>query len=88
MIKFVIFSYQTKLYSLIHCCRSSGNSYLTDVKQQFVSLCSREADGRGLHQNVIAYSLYGDFSKLDHFHRYFDPINSTLDNVKRVYPGT
>ena len=58
-----------------------------DTKQQFASLCSCKADGRGLHQNVIAYSLYGNLSEPNIFRRYVDPIKSTLDTVKRVYPG-
>jgi len=65
----------------------SSEICLNGMKQQFFSLCSCKADGRGLHQNVIAYSLYGNLSEPNIFRRYVDPIKSTLDIVKRVYPG-
>jgi len=64
-----------------------SESCLTDAEQTFVSLCSCKADNRGLHQNVIAFSLYGNFSDPKHFDRYVDPIKATLANISQVYPG-
>ena len=61
-------------------------SCLTD-DETFVSTCSCKADNRGLHQNVIAFSLYGDFSDPNIFNRYVDPIKATLANISQVYPG-
>ena len=52
-----------------------------DAKQAIVSLCSCKADNRGLHQNVIGFSLYGNFSDPKHFDRYVDPIKATLANI-------
>ena len=52
------------------------------------SYCSRKADGRGLNQNVISYSLYGNFSDPRHHNRYAGPINYILTNISQVYPGT
>ena len=66
----------------------SSEMGLIDPKDNSVSLCSSKADKRGLHQNVIAYSLYGNFSDTKHFNRYFIPIKSNLDYIKKVYPGT
>ena len=53
----------------------------------FASLCSCEADRRGLHQNVIAYSLYGNFSDPKLFTRYVEPIKIILANISQSYPG-
>ena len=51
------------------------------------SYCSGKADRRGLHQNVISYSLYGNFSDLRHYNRYAGAINYLLSNISQVYPG-
>jgi len=56
-------------------------------EQNFVSYCSYKADRRGLNQNVIAYSLYGNFSNENHFTRYADPLKIILSNISHVYPG-
>ena len=56
-------------------------------EQNFVSYCSHKADRRGLNQNVIAYSLYGNFSNENHFTRYADPLKIILSNISQVYPG-
>jgi hypothetical protein len=55
--------------------------------KDFVSFCSLESDFRGLHQNVIAYSLYGDFSDPKIAIRYLDPVKMLLTNVSQAYPG-
>ena len=54
---------------------------------EFVSFCSCDADHRGLHQNVIAYSLYGNFSDPKLFTRYVEPIKIILANISQSYPG-
>ena len=59
----------------------------TDEQNKFVSYCSYEADRRGLNQNIIAFSLYGNFSDERHFTRYADPIKIILSNISQVYPG-
>jgi hypothetical protein len=51
------------------------------------SYCSGKADGRGLKQNVISYSLYGNFSDPQHFNRYAGAISYILSNISQVYPG-
>ena len=53
----------------------------------FVSYCSLEADKRGPHQNVIAFSLYGDFSNSTYATRYLDPFKMTIQNISQVYPS-
>ena len=53
----------------------------------FASLCSCQADRRGLHQNVISYSLYGNFSDPKLFTRYVEPIKIILANISQSYPG-
>ena len=58
-----------------------------DVEQKFVSFCSCKADRRGLNQNVIAYSLYGNFGDPQHFTRYIDPFKIILSNITQAYPG-
>lgn len=58
-----------------------------EAEKNFVSMCSCKADRRGLHQNVIAFSLYGNFSDAKHFTRYVDPIRILLANISQVYPG-
>jgi hypothetical protein len=52
-----------------------------------VSYCSWEADRRGPQQNVISYSLYGNFSDPKHFKRYAEPIKFILANISQFYPG-
>ena len=54
--------------------------------KQFRSYCSLEADNP--HQNVIAYSLYGDFSDAKILARYVDPfLRNTIANISSAYPG-
>jgi len=81
---------------LIFNCYTINNDDLTDddgkvcrseAEKNFVSMCSCSADRRGLHQNVIAFSLYGNFSDANHFTRYVDPIRILLANISQVYPG-
>ena len=58
-----------------------------DSDGQMVSYCSLEADRRGPNQNVISYSLYGNFSDPKHFERYAEPIKFILPKIKQFYPG-
>jgi len=51
------------------------------------SFCSKEADSRGPHQNVISYSLYGNFSNPQHYARYTGLIKHILFNISNIYPG-
>ena len=51
------------------------------------SYCSLEADRSGPRQNVISYSLYGNFSDPGHYFRYAEPIKFILSNISQVYPG-
>ena len=59
-----------------------------ESEEKFVSYCSCDADRRGLNQNVIAYSLYGNFSNPRHFARYADPFKIILANISQSYPGS
>lgn len=63
-------------------------SSATEAADPVMSYCSRKADRRGPKQNVISYSLYGNFSDPSHYNRYAAPlINYILSNVTQVYPG-
>ena len=83
------------LFIIIHQPSFNGGwksviPYSTKSEQDnapFVSFCSREADRRGLRQNVIAYSLYGDFSNPKVFARYVDPLKLILANISQAFPG-
>ena len=66
---------------------SNSNDDSLCQSSKFVSMCSCDADRRGFHQNVIAYSLYGNFSNPKHFSRYVDPIKAILSNISESYPG-
>jgi hypothetical protein len=62
----------------IHCQSSSF----------FNSTCSAAADGRGPHQNVIGYSIYGgNFSESTFFDLYLKSFRDTLRTVPIKYPG-
>lgn len=58
-----------------------------DNDYSFNSTCSRAADERGPNQRVIAYSLYGDFSREDVFHKYLSPLKRTISLIPLIYPG-
>jgi hypothetical protein len=61
--------------------------YQIESDGQMVSYCSLEADRRGPNQNVISYSLYGNFSDPDHFKKYAQSIELILPKIKQFYPG-
>ena len=66
---------------------SNDNKYHRTNSDPVMSYCSKEADNRGPHQNVISYSLYGNFSDPKHFVRYTGAIKYILSNITQVYPG-
>ena len=41
---------------------------------------------RGLHQKVIAFSLYGNFSDPNIFARYVDPMRISIERLKKEFP--
>jgi hypothetical protein len=55
---------------------------------QFNSTCSCTADLLGPHQKVIAYSIYGDFSRVDVVRKYLQPFKETLKRIPSIYPGS
>ncbi|XP_046637085.1 uncharacterized protein LOC124315451 [Daphnia pulicaria] len=55
--------------------------------KNFNSACSHTADMRGPHQKIIAYSIYGDFSRKDIVHKYLKPFRETLSKIPYIYPG-
>jgi hypothetical protein len=55
---------------------------------RFNSTCSPTADLRGPHQKVIAYSIYGDFSRVNVVHQYLKPLKETLRRIPLIYPGS
>ena len=72
----------------------NGNIYynnqllISNYSSNIVSYCSEKADLRGPHQNVIAYSLYGNFSDPKVIERYVEPFKLILSNISRVLsPG-
>jgi len=51
-------------------------------------LCSCKADNRGLHQNVVAYSLYGPFDTNPyHFAKYYSSMQANVERIQNVYKG-
>ena len=53
----------------------------------FHSTCNPNSDTRGFHQQVIAYSLYGDLTRPDLVRRYLDPLKDTIDIIYNHFPG-
>ncbi|KAK4005953.1 hypothetical protein OUZ56_011079 [Daphnia magna] len=62
-------------------------SYLNLEERKPLSTCSLTADRRGLHQKVIAYSIYGDFSQKEVVNRYLKPLRETIKTIPSIYPG-
>lgn len=52
-----------------------------------VSTCGCRADFRGLHQDVVAFSLYGNFSDPQMFDRYVGPMSTIIGEILHSYPG-
>ncbi|XP_046632183.1 uncharacterized protein LOC124311857 [Daphnia pulicaria] len=61
------------------------NMSATELK--FKSTCSMAADHRGFHQNVIGYSIYGDFSDSNFYGQYLSVFSETLRTIPIRYPG-
>ena len=60
----------------------------TTIKRSFNSTCSLAADGRGPHQNVISYSMYGkNFSDPNFFDLYLKSFTEILASIPARYPG-
>jgi hypothetical protein len=53
----------------------------------FNSTCSSAADARGPKQRVVAFSLYGNFSRQDIYNKYILPLKEIIDLVAKIYPG-
>lgn len=53
----------------------------------FNSTCGHASDLRGPNQKVIAYSIYGDFSRLELVRKYLHPFRETLNMIPLIYPG-
>ena len=58
-----------------------------DRTRHFDSTCNRNADGRGHRQKVIAYSVYGDFSRKEVARRYLRPLKETVQKIHEAFPG-
>ena len=72
-----------------HCNNHVLNNKRNQTTQlnSMVSYCSMKSDLRDSHQNVISYSLYGNFSDPQHYLRYAEPIKYILSNISQFYPG-
>lgn len=56
--------------------------------EEIFSTCSRRADARGFHQNVIAYSVYGPaLTQPELAGRYLKPLEETARHLPKLYPG-
>ena len=91
----VIFISLAVIFIVICFCEIVRNDYSiftqdpeSGVNNRFASMCSSKSDKRGLHQNVIAFSVYGNFSQPNQYARYVEPIKNTIENISRLYPGT
>jgi hypothetical protein len=51
------------------------------------STCSHAAYQRGPHQKIIAYSIYGDFSRAEVSGKYLKPFRETIKMIPIIYPG-
>jgi len=49
--------------------------------------CSIESDLRGDHQNVVAYTLYGNANNASTFRRYYSLMRNLSLTVETLYPG-
>jgi predicted RND superfamily exporter protein len=76
-----------KSYICKNVWQNTQNDFFLQTTDNFVSKCSSKSDNRGFHQNVIAFSVYGNFSSEKHYTRYVEPLKATIENISRVYPG-
>ena len=52
-----------------------------------ISTCGCRGDRRGHHQNIVGFSLYGNFSDKGTHDRYIEAMENVADQVRLVYPG-
>ena len=73
----------------IYCSKWSNQRKLRSlpVIRKTRTTCSFGADRRGDHQNVISYSIYGNFSQLSIVYRYLNPFKETVATIPNFYPG-
>jgi hypothetical protein len=60
---------------------------ISQVNRTVRTTCSLSADRRGDKQNVISYSIYGNFSQSRVYNRYLKPFKETVVNIPHAYPG-
>ncbi len=58
-----------------------------EQSQHFNSTCNSNADRRGHRQKVVAYSIYGNFSKEEVARRYLTPLKETVNKIPQAFPG-
>ena len=87
---FLFFLAVTAIYNSDHLMIALLNklNVKSSDRDEMSSYCSLEADRSGPHQNVIAYSLYGDFSESKHSGRYINPLKFILPSISKNYPGS
>ena len=73
----------------IYCSKWTNQRKLRSVPviRKTSTTCSPSADRRGDHQNVISYSIYGNFSQLSIVYRYLNPFKETVATIPNFYPG-
>ncbi|XP_032783041.2 uncharacterized protein LOC116920961 [Daphnia magna] len=67
--------------------RPRGKPFRDGYGGPFKSVCSRHADRRGAHQQIIAYSIFGNFSAPGFANQYLRFLRETLNSVPLAYPG-
>ena len=61
---------------------------IVKISNQYPTNCDYKTDLiRGQHQNVIGYSLYGNWSDPEHYARYIAPMELVLQQNSHFYPG-
>lgn len=61
---------------------------IVKISNQYSTNCEYTSDLiRGQHQNVIGYSLYGNWSDPEHYARYLAPMKLILQQIIELYPG-
>ena len=78
---------------IIYCAKQANkihpprSNLFTAGNRSMISVCSAKADRRGYHQDVVSYSIYGDFSRKKISEQYLEPFLETVQLIPRVYPG-
>lgn len=68
--------------------RQIRKSSAAEQSQHFNSTCNSNADRRGHRQKVVAYSIYGNFSKEEVARRYLNPLKEIVNKIPQAFPGT